>query len=196
MSVLKDRINADLKSAMLSRDEVKTQTLQGLKAAILNEEVAKRVRETGLDEAAIEQVIAREAKKRDEAADLFEKGGNMPSAEKERLEKQLLSVYLPEQMSEDEVREIVQEVLAEIQPEGMKDMGRVIGAVQRQPQKQRGQRRAGQQQAAQVRPGPGRSAALADPAPGQAGGQQGKRQVAGEHPAPRTVVDDQPAKGR
>lgn len=129
MSVLKDRINADLKSAMLARDEVKTQTLQGLKSAILYEEVAKNLREAGLDEAQIEQVVAREAKKRDEAAELFEKGGNATSAEKERTEKEILSVYLPEQMSEAEVIAIVEAIVQELKPEGPKDMGRVIGAV-------------------------------------------------------------------
>ncbi len=129
MSVLKDRIAADLKSAMLARDEVKVQTLQGLKSAILYEEVAKKLRDTGLDEAQIEQVVAREAKKRDEAAELFEKGGNATSAAKERSEKEILSVYLPEQMSETEILAVVQEIVAELKPEGPKDMGRVIGAV-------------------------------------------------------------------
>ncbi len=126
---LKERIDADLKTAMLARDEFRTTTLRGLKAAILNEEVAKGVREQGLDDAAIEQVIAREAKKRDEAAKLFEQGGNQASADKERAEKELLGGYLPEQLSEEDVRALVDTVVAEIQPEGMKDMGRVIGAV-------------------------------------------------------------------
>jgi uncharacterized protein YqeY len=129
MTSLKERINADLKSAMLSRDTIKTQTLQGLKAAILNEEVAKKVRDTGLDEASIEQVIVRESKKRVEAAELFDKGGNAESAEKERVEKEILSVYLPQQMSEEEVREVIGNVIADLKPEGPKDMGRVIGAV-------------------------------------------------------------------
>jgi len=129
MSVLKDRIAADLKSAMLARDEVKVQTLQGLKSAILYEEVAKKLRDTGLDEAQIEQVVAREAKKRDEAAELFEKGGNAASAAKERSEKEILSVYLPEQMNETEILAVVQEVVAELKPEGPKDIGRAIGAV-------------------------------------------------------------------
>lgn len=129
MNNLKERINADLKSAMLARDELVTQTLQGLKSAILYEEVAKKVRESGLDEAAIEQVIAREVKKRDEAAELFEKGGNALSAEKERAEKKVLVVYLPEQMSEEELGTVVAAVIAELKPEGPKDMGRVIGAV-------------------------------------------------------------------
>lgn len=129
MSNLKERINADLKSAMLARDELTTQTLQGLKSAILYEEVAKKVRETGLDEQSIEQVVAREVKKRDEAAELFEKGGNTASAEKERAEKQILAVYLPEQMSEADLAAVVAEVAAELKPEGPRDMGRVIGAV-------------------------------------------------------------------
>ncbi len=126
---LKDRINADLKTAMLARDEFRTTTLRGLKAAILNEEVAKGLREEGLSDEAIEQLIAREAKKRDEAAVLFEQGGNQVSADKERAEKELLGAYLPEQMSEEELRALVASTVAELQPEGMKDMGRVIGAV-------------------------------------------------------------------
>lgn len=126
---LKDQINADLKTAMLARDEFRTTTLRGLKAAILNEEVAKGLREEGLSDEAIEQLIAREAKKRDEAAVLFEQGGNQVSADKERAEKELLGAYLPEQMSEEELRALVASTVAELQPEGMKDMGRVIGAV-------------------------------------------------------------------
>ena len=126
---LKEQIDADLKTAMLARDEFVTTTLRGLKAAILNEEVAKGARETGLDDASVEQLIAREAKKRDEAAKLFEQGGNQTSADKERAEKELLGKYLPEQLSEDEVAKLVDDVIAEVQPEGMKDMGRVIGAV-------------------------------------------------------------------
>lgn len=124
-----EQINADLKTAMLARDEFTTTTLRGLKAAILNEEVAKGVRDTGLGDEAIEQLIAREAKKRDEAAKLFEQGGNQPSADKERAEKVLLVQYLPEQLSEDDIKTLVDEIVADIKPEGMKDMGRVIGAV-------------------------------------------------------------------
>lgn len=129
MSGLVERINADLKTAMLARDAFTTETLRGLKAAILNEEVSKGARETGLDEAAVEQLIAREAKKRDEAANLFEQGGNQASADKERAEKVLLSAYLPKQLSEAEVQALVDAAIAELKPEGMKDMGRVIGAV-------------------------------------------------------------------
>lgn len=126
---LKDDISADLKTAMLARDEFVTTTLRGLKAAILNEEVAKGLRDEGLDDDAIEQLIARESKKRDEAAKLFEQGGNQTSADKERAEKELLAKYLPAQLSETELSAMVDDAVADIKPEGMKDMGRVIGAV-------------------------------------------------------------------
>lgn len=126
---LTERIAADFKTAMLARDAFATELLSGLKAAVLNEEVAKGVRDTGLSEEAVEQIIAREVKKRDEAAVLFAQGGNEASAEKERKEAELLKAYLPEQMSEDELKTLVEAVVAELKPEGMKDMGRVIGAV-------------------------------------------------------------------
>lgn len=117
---------------MLARDAFTTETLRGLKAAILNEEVAKNARDTGLDDEVIEQLIAREAKKRDEAANLFEQGGNQVSADKERAEKVLLGQYLPAQLSEAEVKALVDAAVADLKPEGMKDMGRVIGAVKAQ----------------------------------------------------------------
>lgn len=126
---LKEQIDADLKTAMLARDEFVTTTLRGLKAAILNEEVAKGARDEGLSDEAIEQLVAREAKKRDEAARLFEQGGNQTSADKERAEKELLGKYLPEQLSEEDLSRLVDEVITEMKPEGVKDMGRVIGAV-------------------------------------------------------------------
>lgn len=126
---LTERIAADFKTAMLARDSFKTELLSGLKAVILNEEVAKGARETGLGQDVVEALIAREVKKREEAAGLFEQGGNQESANKERQEAEILKTYLPEQMSEEELKALIDEVIAEVKPEGMKDMGRVIGAV-------------------------------------------------------------------
>lgn len=126
---LTDRISADLKTAMLARDAFAVETLRGLRAAILNEEVAKGTRDTGLSDEDVEKLIARESKKRDESARLFAQGGNQESADKEIREKELLSVYLPEQMSEGDIQKLVDDAIADLKPEGMKDMGRVIGAV-------------------------------------------------------------------
>lgn len=126
---LKARLNDDLKEAMLSKDRFLVDTLRGIKSAILNEEIAKGIREEGLADEAIEQLLAREAKKRDEAADLFEKGGRAESAQKERDEKAVILRYLPEQLDEAALQAIIDEVIADVKPEGPKDMGRIIGAV-------------------------------------------------------------------
>lgn len=124
-----DTINADLKAAMLARDEFTTTTLRGIKAAILNEEVARGARETGLEDGAIEQLIAREVKKRDEAASLFEQGGNQASADKERAEKEILMKYLPQRLSEAEIQDVVTQTINEMGASGMQAMGLVIKAV-------------------------------------------------------------------
>lgn len=126
---LKETLAADIKSAMIARDTLTLQTLQGVTTAITYEEVAKKIRDTGLDDASIEVLIAREAKKRDEAAELFDRGGNHEAATKERAEKEILQKYLPQQLSEDEIRALVTEAVASTGATEAKDMGRVIGAV-------------------------------------------------------------------
>lgn len=129
MSGLKDRINSDLKAAMISRDSFLSDVLKGLKAAILNQEIAEKVREEGLDDQAIETLLARESKKREEAAKLYEQGGNLEMAEKERKEKEIISTFLPEQLSEEEIETLVDTTIADLSASGMQDMGRVIGGV-------------------------------------------------------------------
>lgn len=126
---LKETLAADIKTAMLARDTLTLQTLQGVTTAIQYEEVAKKLRETGLDDAAIEVIIARESKKRDEAAELFERGGNADAATKERAEKEILQKYLPKQVDETELREFVSEAISQAGAVDVKDTGRVIGIV-------------------------------------------------------------------
>jgi uncharacterized protein YqeY len=126
---LKSLIDEDLKSAMLARDQLTSDVLKGLKSAILYEEVAKKLRDTGLSDELIEQIISRESKKRDEAAELFERGGNLESAEKERQEKKVLAKYLPEQISDEDLEKVIDAVILDTQPDGLKDMGKVISGV-------------------------------------------------------------------
>lgn len=126
---LKGRIDADLKAAMLGRDAFLTELLRGLKSAILYEEVAKKKREEGLSDAEIEQVFAREAKKRDESAEMFDKGGKPELADKERREKEVIATYLPKQLSEAELATIVDEEIASLGASGPQAMGQVIGKV-------------------------------------------------------------------
>jgi len=126
---LKETLNTDIKTAMIARDTLTLQTLQGVTTAVQYEEVAKGLRDTGLTDEAIEVVVARESKKRDEAAELFERGGNHEAAEKERAEKVILQKYLPQQLSEAEISALVAEAIAQTGASEVKDMGRVIGAV-------------------------------------------------------------------
>ena len=126
---LKARIDADLKAAMLGGDRFKADVLRGLKAAVLNEEVASGKREAGLDDVSIEQVVAREVKKRGESKALYEQNGRPELADNEQREADVLSLYLPQQLTEEEVQAVVTNVIAELGASGLADMGKVIGAV-------------------------------------------------------------------
>ena len=129
---LKERIDGDLKTALLGGDKFKAQVLRGLKAAILNEEVAQGVRDAGLENSAIEQIIAKEVKKRNESAVLYEQNDRADSAADERKEAEILSEYLPAQLSEDELRVIIHDAVDKLGASGPGDMGKVIGAVKSQ----------------------------------------------------------------
>lgn len=126
---LKARVDADLKTALLGGDRFGAQVLRGLKAAILNEEVAAGKRDEGLDDATIEQVVAREVKKRNESATLYEQNDRAEAAADERKEAEILSVYLPAQLSEDELKVIINEAIKKTGASSPADMGKVIGAV-------------------------------------------------------------------
>ena len=99
MSALKDRLRADLTTAIKARDEVRSSTLRMVLTAITNAEVAgKEARELSDDD--IIGVLSTEAKKRREAATAFDDGGRAEMADKERAEAAVIADYLPEQLSE------------------------------------------------------------------------------------------------
>lgn len=129
---LKQRINDDLKAALLGGDRFAAETLRGLKAAILNEEVAKSKRDEGLSDDEIEQVLAREVKKRLESAALYEQNNREDSAENERREADIFRTYLPKQLSEAELKTVIDAKVAELGVNDMKMMGQVIGAVKQE----------------------------------------------------------------
>ena len=126
---LKVRLEADLKAAMIARDSFLSDVLKGLKSAIQNQEIATGKREEGLADADVESLFAKEAKKRDEAAVLYEQGGNQEMADKERAEKVVIAKYLPEQMSEEDIKSLVVEAIAATGAAEVKDLGKVIGMV-------------------------------------------------------------------
>lgn len=129
--MLKDKLQADLKAAMLGRETEKVDTLKGLKSAILYAEVEKGKREEGLSDDEILTVFVREVKKRQDAIVLYKQGGNDAMANKEQAEKELIETYLPDQLSDDEINKLIDESLNELGIEKMssQDMGRVIGVV-------------------------------------------------------------------
>ena len=129
---LKQRINDEMKAALLGGDRFVGEVLRNLRAAVLNEEVAKNKRDEGLSDAEIEQVIAREVKKRAESAKLYRDNARPELAEPEEQEAEVLKAYLPQQLSEDEVRELARAKIAELGASSLQMMGQVIGAVKAQ----------------------------------------------------------------
>jgi uncharacterized protein YqeY len=126
---LKERLNDDLKAALLGGNRFAADTLRNLKAAILNEEVAQNRRDEGLNDTEIEGVIAREVKKRRESIVLYEQNERTDLAENEQAEIDVLSVYLPEQLSDDEIQTTIDEIVTTLGVTGPQAMGQVIGAV-------------------------------------------------------------------
>ena len=133
MSALKDRLRTDLTSAMKARDEVRSSTLRMLLTSITNAEVAGKV-QVELSDEEIVGVLSTEAKKRREAATAFDDAGRTEMAAKERAELEVLTDYLPAQLSEAEIADIVSKAVEQTGAagEGMRAMGKVMGVVQPQ----------------------------------------------------------------
>jgi uncharacterized protein len=133
VSDLKDRLRADLTTAIKSRDQIRSSTLRMVLTAITNAEVAgKQQRELSDDD--IVGVLSSESKKRREAAEAFDHAGRTDSADKERAEAEVLADYLPVQLSEAEVSDLVAQTIAALGAgdDGMRAMGKVMGALQPQ----------------------------------------------------------------
>lgn len=117
MSALKDQMQSDLTAAMRAQDELTMATLRMALSAVTNAEVAgKQAKELSDDEVVV--VLTSEAKKRREAAESFAAAGATDRAEREQAELGVLQRYLPEQLSDDEVRAIVAEAVTRVAAEG------------------------------------------------------------------------------
>lgn len=130
MSTLKDRLRTDLTASMKARDEVRSSTLRMVLTAITNAEVAgKEQRELTDDD--IIGVLSTEAKKRREAAIAFEEGNRPEMAAKEVAEGAVIADYLPTQLTEAEIADLVTSAIAQTGAagEGMRAMGKVMGVV-------------------------------------------------------------------
>lgn len=126
---IKERLDSDIKQAMLAGDKTLTTTLRTLKSVILNAEVAQGLREEGLSDEACIDLFTKEAKKRQESADMYVQGGSSDKAAAELAEKAIIEEYLPAQLGDEELRNIVQTVITEQEASGMQAMGAVIAEV-------------------------------------------------------------------
>ena len=128
MSDLKDRLQSDLTTSMKSRDELRTATLRMALTAVRMEEVSgTSARE--LDDDEVVAVLGRESKKRREAAEAFDGGGRPDRADRERAEGEVLAGYLPAQVSDDDLSELVAAAIAETGAEGPRGIGAVMRVV-------------------------------------------------------------------
>jgi uncharacterized protein len=129
MGTLKDRLTEDMRGAMKARDETVTSTLRMALAAVRNAEVAgKQARELSDDE--VLGVLTKEAKKRREAATAYADAGREELAAKERAEEEVLGRYLPAQLSDEELAELVAGALAAGGFSGKAQMGPAMKAAQ------------------------------------------------------------------
>lgn len=127
---MEDRLMQELKASMIAKNTVRTTVLRSLKSAITYAKVAPGAPEDGvLDDATIQGLFAKEAKKRQESADSFAAGGRPEQAEAELAEKVIIEEFLPKQLSEEEVKALVDEAVAGLEEVSPKAMGQVIGAV-------------------------------------------------------------------
>ena len=126
-----DNITSDMKEAMKAKSELKLSVLRMLKSAIKNKQIELKTQED-LKEEQIIQVIKSEAKKRQDSIVSYSDGGRKELADKEKQEFEILSEYLPKQMSGEAVKVVVKKIVASLGEVGPTDFGRVMGAAMKE----------------------------------------------------------------
>lgn len=129
MSTLLEQVTSAWKDAMRSGDAVRKDTLSSLRAAIKNGEINSRGTGATFDEAAAQATIEKEAKKRREAITEYQKVGRQDLADKEKAELDVIADFLPQQLTAEELAEIVKATIAETGASSPKDMGKVMGVL-------------------------------------------------------------------
>ena len=128
--MLRDDINNAVKEAMKAKEERKLSTLRMVNSTIKNADIEARGQgKPPLSDADLLGVLQKMIKQRQEAAELYDKGGRAELAAQEREEIAVITAYLPKQMPDDEVKAAISAAIAETGAAGMKDMGKVIGAL-------------------------------------------------------------------
>ena len=122
--MLEEKILNDYKSAMKARDSLKSSVLSFLRADMLNQATAKK--KPTLDDAEIIAVIKKQIKQRQDSIEQFTKGARLEMADKERKEYEILKTYLPPELSENQIKSLIEEAIVSTGANTMKDMGRLM----------------------------------------------------------------------
>lgn len=129
---IKSRVAAALKEAMKAKDMSRLSTLRLINAAIKDREIAARAEGGEVAEADQMAILAKMVKQRQESAQAYEDGARLELAEKEREEITVIEAFLPRQLNADEVQNAVREAITQSGAEGLRDMGKVMGALKAQ----------------------------------------------------------------
>jgi len=124
--LFKDRLNGDLKDAMRNKDAIKRTVIRTLLSEIRNAEIAAQ---KDLQESDIEGVMSKQAQQRKDSIEAYDEAGRQDLVDKETAELNIISEYLPEQMTEVEIEGIIAETLNKVNATGPSDMGKVMGAL-------------------------------------------------------------------
>ena len=123
---MKSRLDDDLRQAMRNRDTVRRDVIRYLRSEIRNQEI--RVQKD-LDDEGVVQVLSRQAQQRRDSIEAFAEANRADLVEKEQAELAIIMEYLPQQMTRDEISELVQQVVADVGATGPGDMGKVMSQI-------------------------------------------------------------------
>ena len=130
---LKEKLNSDLYQALKNKESLRVETLRFILSNIHNKEIEKRAKgDSVLKDEEIIEVLNREAKKRKEAAEIYDKGGRSELKEKEIAELKIIQEYLPEQLNEAEIKKVIEEVLLKLEVKDGKEFGKVMAEIMKQ----------------------------------------------------------------
>jgi uncharacterized protein YqeY len=129
---LEHLINQDLKEAMFAKDRQKLAALRAIKAALLLEKTGGSVGDSEIPKSVELKLLQKQVKQRRDTAKIYREQNRPELAEEEEYQAAIIEKYLPEQMSEEEVKAVVEKVIADTGASSMKDMGRVMGMVSKQ----------------------------------------------------------------
>ncbi|MAP06465.1 MAG: glutamyl-tRNA amidotransferase [Rhodobiaceae bacterium] len=127
--MIKDTINSELKNSMLSSNKDKTSTLRLILAAIKDREIAAREKKQDIDDAIVMDVLSKMVKQRLESADIYKKNNRLELAAKEEFEIEVIREFLPKQLTEQEIKEIILKLIEETNSSSIRDMGNIMGTL-------------------------------------------------------------------